>query len=35
MLQVTPAAISKMKEEMAPYVKDGKEWFVRLYMAVG
>lgn len=35
MLQVTPAAISKMKEEMTPYVQDGKKWFVRLYMAVG
>lgn len=35
MLKVTPAAISQMKEEMAPYIKDGKEWFIRLYMAIG
>lgn len=35
MLEVTPRARSQIKKELAPYVKDGKDLFVRLYMAVG
>lgn len=33
MLQVTPAAVAKIKEELASHRKEN--WFVRLYMAFG
>lgn len=35
MLKVTSQAISQIKKEIEPYIKDGKEQFVRLYMSVG
>lgn len=35
MLKVTPAALDQLKKEIKPYVEQGKEWFIRVYMAVG
>lgn len=35
MVTITNSAIEKMREEMNDYLKEGKEYFIRLSMGAG